>query len=196
MSLILDSATDSVGIDHLALLIQTLEYDRPVVYFLRLVALVVDHTAEGHLTAIKEALAEEKQRLGVDLYALLKTTLVGFGSDGASNFVGRFGGLGVILSEDTRGSKDTLYRVHCLPHRLNLAGRALVEKMQPLQQFEDHIKAMARFVNNQKPRNLVFMTKVARDYCQRMPRFTYTSQNYGLLRRSSYSETFAVRCLY
>ena len=174
MSLILDSAMDSVGIEHVALLLQTLEYDKPVVYFLRLVKIGVDTTAEGYKTLIKEALKEDKERFGVDLYELFKTTLVGFASDGLSTFVGHVGGLGVLLSTELHGNKDKIYRVHCLPHRLNLAGRALVDRLSPLHAFEDNIKAIARFVNNQSPRNLEFMTNVAKAYCQRMPRLTYT----------------------
>ena len=174
MSLILDSATDSVGIEHVALLLQTLEYDKPVVYFLRLVKIGVDTTAEGYKTLIKEALLQEKDRFGVDLYELFKTTLVGFASDGLSTFVGHIGGLGVLLSTELHGNKDKIYRVHCLPHRLNLAGRALVDRVPALHTFEDNIKSIARFVNNQSPRNLEFMTNVARAYCQRLPRITYT----------------------
>ncbi len=74
-------------------------------------------------------------------------------------FSGHVSGLGVKLSQEFRGNPDALYRIHC--HKLNLAGRNLVDNVSELQKFESNIKSMATFLNPQNSKNLIFYTDFA-----------------------------------
>ena len=65
------------------------------------------------------------------------------------------------LSEDLYGNKDRLYRQHCLPHKLNLAGRELADKIPALQKFENDIKGIAK-VTAQNAKYSAYMMELAR----------------------------------
>ena len=61
----------------------------------------------------------------ISLQLLFTAKLVGMGSDGASNMVGKKGGLSALLKNNIN---DELVNVHCFAHRLELAFRNVLKK--------------------------------------------------------------------
>ena len=113
MSYIMNTATDTMGKYYLVIQFQTVENNKPVVYFYKLVPMGGDKSAEGYLRTINAALAADKEKYKVDLREHLKTYLVSMTTDGEGALVGRHQGLGVLLSKDLWGSPTRLFRHHC-----------------------------------------------------------------------------------
>ena len=95
----------------MSILIQTIEKNRPVVFFYRLVHL--DETAEDAETlkdAVKTVLDEVDK-----LWDIVKKKLVGLITDGASTMVGYKSGLGKRMEKAI--GRPIRIRHHCLSHR-------------------------------------------------------------------------------
>ena len=76
ISLIMDTSDDFQKRHYLSVMFQTIEKNRPVVYFYRLIELTSDERGKGLYDALIGALEED------DLLNHIKTNLVGFTSDG------------------------------------------------------------------------------------------------------------------
>ena len=140
-SLIVDTST-SIGLYHyLTVLIQTLENERPVVYFYRLIEAGADSTAGGLLTVLKNALEQE----AIDIMPYIMENLVGFGSDGASVNLGKKGGF-VVKLENFINRK--LYTVWCMPHRLELAIKAAIRENPGMKRFDGIVTELTNFYNS------------------------------------------------
>jgi hypothetical protein len=173
-SLILDTATDSVGNDMLVILFQILENDRPYVLFYKLKQMGVDVTAEGYKRIILDSFEEDKKQHNIDMLKYAEKNLVGFTSDGAAVFSGKHNGLGVLLSRTLKNDSTVLFRQHCLRHKLNLAVRKLVDDVNELDKFESDIKLIARFYNSHNPKNLAHLHNLASVRNFKVTRLTYT----------------------
>lgn len=141
-SLIIDGST-SIGLYHyLTVLLQTLENERPVVYFYRLIDVGQDSSATGLMNVFESSLSKEK----IDITAYLKRNLVGFGADGASVNLGRKGGFIVKLNEFVGGRE--IYSVWCMPHRLELAIKAALKANPGMYIVDEAITALTNFYNS------------------------------------------------
>jgi hypothetical protein len=141
-SIIVDGST-SLGLYHyLTVLIQTLEKEKPVVYFYKLIEVGADSSAEGLLRAFEEALKKDVR----DSFGYLKTNLVGFGSDGASVNLGKDGGFVVKLKELFENNR--IYTVWCMPHRIELAVKAALKANPFMNIFDDTITGVVNFYNS------------------------------------------------
>lgn len=113
ISLIVDGTTDSSRVHYLIVYFQTIENNNPMIYFYRLLE-VHQETSEGLFNALTDAWKKESK----DLYAYMKSNLIGFASDGAAVNVGKKGGLALHLKNFAR---NPIFAVHCMAHRLELA---------------------------------------------------------------------------
>lgn len=140
-SLIVDTST-SIGLYHyLTVLIQTLENERPVIYFYRLIEVGEDSSADGLLRALKGAIYSED----IDIMPSLKDNVVGFGSDGASVNLGRRGGFVIKLQEFLR---KNLYTIWCMSHRLELSIKAAIKANPDMSKIDDTITELTNFYNS------------------------------------------------
>ena len=111
ISTILDSSTDNSGRHYLIVLFQTLEEERPIVYFYRLIHLDMDESADGLCNSLITSIQNEN----LDLYSYLKRNLIGFASDGASVMLGKHNGL---IRKLEKNLNKKLFGIHCMAHRL------------------------------------------------------------------------------
>jgi hypothetical protein len=140
-SLIVDTST-SIGLYHyLTVLIQTLEEERPVVYFYRLIEAGYDSTASGLLSLLKYSLLKEE----ADIFDHFKENLVGFGSDGASVNLGKNAGFAIKLSNLFGRSMFTIW---CMPHRLELAIKAALKANPTILLVDETITTLTKFYNS------------------------------------------------
>lgn len=161
LSMILDTATDSLGHDILIVLFQVLENDRPAIYFYKAARMGADHTAQGYLRTLKGLFNSDNETYSVDLEKYFKNgNLVGFASDGVAVFYGKDNGLGVLLSKEVYNDPEQLFRNHCLPHKLNLAARHALHAVPELEGTEDRIKESCNFYNSQNAKNLAHLTEL------------------------------------
>lgn len=114
ISLIVDSSTDPRQRHFFAVLFQTLEEGKPVVYFYKLIELSSDESAQGLFNVISEEWRKEEN----NFYDYMQENLVGFASDSALVMTGRHGGL-VTLFENF--GIQRIFRIHCMAYHLNLA---------------------------------------------------------------------------
>ena len=99
----------------MSILIQTIEKNRPVVFFYRLVHL--DETAEDAET-LKEAIKYVLEKVD-ELWDIVKKKLVGLITDGASTMTGYKSGLGKRMEKAI--GRPIRIRHHCLSHRYTWA---------------------------------------------------------------------------
>lgn len=141
-SLIVDTST-SIGLYHyLTVLIQTLENERPVVYFYRLIEVGKDSSAVGLMNAFADAVHTEK----IDVTRYFKHNLVGFGADGASVNMGSRGGF-IKKLEEFVGNR-AIYAVWCIPHRLELSVKHALTENPDMNFVDDTITLMTNFYNS------------------------------------------------
>ncbi|CAG7729801.1 unnamed protein product [Allacma fusca] len=88
LSIILDTATDSMGHGHLVVLCQTLENDEPKIYFYKLICMGADLTSDGFLRTLLKTFEQHKETHGIDLYAYFKNNLIGLGTYAVAVFYG------------------------------------------------------------------------------------------------------------
>lgn len=163
ISIIMDTSTDSRGNDFLVMLFQTLEQDKPVVYYYKLVRVKGDVTALGYLNLVRQAIEP-------NLWDYLKNNLVGLSTDGVSTFTGVNNGFGVLLSKEMFGehAPRQLFHVACLPHKLQLAARRVVDQLD-----EQVIKNVANMYNVQNPKNVAHIIQLAEVEDMRAYKITY-----------------------
>ena len=111
LSLLVDTSNDNNHNKYLSVLIQTIEKDRPIVYFYRLLELK-DETGAGMFDALFKAFHED------EIDNIIRDRLTGFASDGAASMTGKDNGLAVRIR---RAVKHPIYVIHCSAHRLQLA---------------------------------------------------------------------------
>ena len=153
-SLIVDTSTDYAGNHFLIVLIRAFEFDknaeneitaeRPVVYFYRLIEMGHSEDAQTMLNLIDTAL-EDDNKFGGRFRDKFKKKLVGFASDGASVMQGKYGGLAKKL-EDYSGR--SIYSIHCMAHRLQLATGHAWENAPIFNEAERLIDGIYNFYNN------------------------------------------------
>lgn len=152
MSIILDGTTD-MGLHHyLVVLIQTLEDNRPVMYFYKLIELVADESAEGQLNVLER----EFKKDGDDFFKYIKANMVGFGADGASVNSGRIAGLGKKLSNFI-SRPFPLFQVHCMPHRLELAVKHAIESNKFWDEFGKTMNGVDVFYTGHSQKRMQFL---------------------------------------
>jgi hypothetical protein len=95
----------------LSVYLRTIQNDAPRCFFFDLIR-IDSERAEN----LKEKIVDLFKAAGLE--EVMKKNLVGFASDGASVMTGRTGGLGVLLGQHYQRK---LYRIHCAPHKLQLA---------------------------------------------------------------------------
>jgi len=105
-SFILD--TSDAGYHYLSVLIQSIERERPVVYFYKLIKLGTDETGKGLFEALTKELIDD------DLLDHTKLNLVGVATDGAMSFRGHKNGL---VGHLKRLLSKNIFTIHCLAHR-------------------------------------------------------------------------------
>ena len=155
-SLIVDTST-SIGLYHYsAVLIQTLEREKPVVYFYKLIEVGSDSTANGLLNALKVELTRDP----ADTSSFFKKNLVGFGADGASVNLGHKGGFAKKLEEYFLEDR-TLYTVWCMPHRLELAIKAALKAVPEMNKFDETITAVTNFYNSRSYKRKAHLRQLA-----------------------------------
>jgi hypothetical protein len=137
-SLIVDGST-SVGLIHyVTVLIQTLEKERPVVYFYKLIEMGLDSTAQGLMDSLEESFKKEHK----DIIGFFKNNLVGLGADGASVNFGNKGGFIVKLRQFTG---NDIYAVWCMPHRMELAVKEAVKNHEVIAKIDEGITALTAY---------------------------------------------------
>ena len=72
---------------------------------------------------------------------VIKNNMIGFGSDGARVNLGKDNGLAKILSN---WAERDLYKIHCMPHRLELAVKKTLKKDE---YFPDAIALVNKIYN-------------------------------------------------
>ena len=141
ISIIVDAATDARQHHYLTILLHTIEDGSPMVYFYGNVMLTDDESANGLYKAIIKRWSEEPY----DFLQYMKRRLTGYASDGANVMSGRHGGLRAKFEEFI--SPRTMLSVHCMAHKLNLAGRKAFKRVNYIQYFEDNIVGVYQFYN-------------------------------------------------
>lgn len=121
---------------------QAIEEDSPVIYFYKLIPTSTDETAEGFYKSLRNAIVDEER----DLFSYLKNNLVGYGSDGASVMLGKYGGLAVVLEREM--TRRTLYKVYCMAHKLHLAITNAYKKHSFFAEMEKFLNNIYTFYNN------------------------------------------------
>jgi hypothetical protein len=58
-----------------------------------------------------------------------------------------------------RGKPEAIFRTHCMAHRLNLAGRRIVDKIKEVEKFETDMKSIAKSFNAQNPKWVSYLTR-------------------------------------
>lgn len=163
MSILLDTGVDQAGYDYLSVLIQTLEEDAPRCFFYRILPLGADLTAQGYRNTLNEAADNDSNDFGVpDLRNYMLNNLKSCITDGAATFTGRENGFGVLLSQELFGDKNKLFVMHCAAHRIQLAGRHLVDKIPDQQTSDNQLKSISTFYNQQHSKNLAHITEMSK----------------------------------
>ena len=108
LTLIIDSSHDSSANHICILLFQTLEDDVPVVHFYRALHFGARSRGIDYQREITKAFVDD------DIMSEVKSSLVAWTSDGASNMLSEDVGAAILLS-DTLDKK--LYKTHCEAHR-------------------------------------------------------------------------------
>ena len=104
----------------------TREY--PIIYFYSFEQIKYDESAQGYMNLISQKFNSENaaNNLGIYFENIIKRNLIGFASDGANVMIGSNGRVSQKLTEYVERS---IFTIHCLAHRLQLAvGRAWNEK--------------------------------------------------------------------
>lgn len=140
-SIIVDGSSDISDNHYLSIYFQILEKNVPVVVFYKLVELSSDVTAQGIYTSVKTALQNED----VDLLNYFRTNLVGFASDGEPTMSGQNNGLIALIRKD---SKNHIFSIHCMAHRLELIIKHALETNKYFEKFEQIINELFQFYNN------------------------------------------------
>lgn len=113
-SIIIDGSTDITDTHFLIVYFQLLENNVPITCFYKLLETSSDVTANGFFKTIWDGLKNEER----DFFNYFKRNLIGFASDGESVMSGVRGGLISFI----RGiSKQPIYAIHCMAHRIHLA---------------------------------------------------------------------------
>lgn len=189
MSLLIDSLTDSSGNHVFVVLIQTLENDRVVVYYYKLLQVGFDETAEGY----RDLITKQWNKDGI--YDVVTQALVGIASDSASVFVGRGrksnrqetfpvaegeegnsqvdddGGLILKLQRQMR-KRVLVFK--CLPHRLNSAIRKAFSNIPYMDTIEERLKTLHNFFNNQMHKTGAHLQQLAKALEETLYSYTYT----------------------
>lgn len=100
---------------------------------------------------------------------------MGLATDGVSTFTGTHRGFGVLLSQELFGidKPRKLYHVACLPHKLQLAARRVVDNVEDLEEFEQGVKNLANMYIAQNPKNVAHLLALADVEGMRSYRITY-----------------------
>lgn len=112
ISIIVDDTTDLSTVHFKIVYFQTIEDNRPVIYFYKLIELKAE-TGQAHFDVVRSAWENESP----GFLEYMKENLVGFASDGASVNVGRHNGMITYLKN---WASKPLFAVHCMAHRLEL----------------------------------------------------------------------------
>ncbi len=135
-AIILDGASDAASNHYLVVLLQLCEFNRPTIYFYRLLPVSSDETADGLLGLLTAAFVV------VGLADFFKHNLAAYGSDGAAVMQGKNNGLGKKIEEYVG---RTIVSVHCLAHRIHLAVRRAFKKFTMMFQLESFINGLYTF---------------------------------------------------
>ena len=106
LSLIIDAS--DAGYHYLSVMIQTIENNRPVVYFYELIKLTADESGKGLFNSLIEQLTKD------NLLEFVQENLYGVASDGQSSMISPEVGLIKYLSDF---AQQPIYKIHCLSHR-------------------------------------------------------------------------------
>ncbi|XP_031639159.1 E3 SUMO-protein ligase KIAA1586-like, partial [Contarinia nasturtii] len=122
ISIIIDDSTDAGNVHFKIVYFQTIESDRPVIYFYKLIELSAG-TGIGGFQAITSAWESEKR---TDFISYMNKNLIGFSSDGDSTNTGKHTGILKYLKD---WSSKPIFSVHCMSHRLELVIKHAFEKL-------------------------------------------------------------------
>lgn len=111
ISILVDTTTDVSVKNYLSVYLRILENSTPRCFFYDLILVNSEKAAN-----LRDLIVNTLRTDGI--YDHVKKYIIGFASDGASVMTGDAGGLGKLLGDHFGKS---LYRVHCAPHKLQLA---------------------------------------------------------------------------
>ena len=153
ISIIMDTSVDLNKVNYLSVLLQTIEDERPAVYFYRLLPLKAAGTGEGIFNLVKNALQEDK------LLDYFKKNLVGYNTDGDMKFRGEKNG---VLGFFRRFFKPRKFlAIHCMCHRLELALHHSLKKYDWYIGFENTLNSIHNFYYGHSHRRLEFLREMA-----------------------------------
>lgn len=112
ISIIVDDTTDLSAVHYMIVYFQTIEENRPVIYFYKLIE-ITSETGEAHFNVLISAWMNEKTAF----VEYMKQNLVGFASDGHPINIGEQNGMIAYLR---RWASKPLFAIHCMAHRLEL----------------------------------------------------------------------------
>ena len=103
---------------------------------------------QANAESLYESLTSFLHGLGITS-EILKSQMIGFCSDGASNMTGKFKGLGTLLRQNVG---DHLQTFHCMAHRLELAIHSTVKEINPVGHFQILLDSLYAFYSR-SPKN-------------------------------------------
>lgn len=112
ISIIVDDTTDLSATHYKIVYFQTIEENRPVIYFYKLIELKAE-TGEAHFKVLISAWDDEKPEFS----KYMKQNLIGFASDGHPSNLGVKNGM---IAHLRLWASKPLYATHCMAHRLEL----------------------------------------------------------------------------
>ena len=167
-SLIMDGSTDSGQTHHMIIYIQTIEDDRPVIHFYRLIQLSKDETSQGIFDSIRDKLKEDA------LECVFNTNFIGFGSDGASVMRGVNNGLEKKFRDKYN---HRLFSIHCMAHRLNLVTtRALRDRFPTFKAMEKFLSKVYSFYSGTSHKRLDHLKESAAEIEEEYYKIKYIHQ--------------------
>ena len=153
ISIIMDTSVDLNKVNYLSVLLQTIEDERPTVYFYRLISLRSAGTGEGIFNSVKNALNEDK------LLDYFKKNLVGYNTDGDMKFRGEKNG---VLGYFRRFFEPRKFlAIHCMCHRLELALHHSMKKYDWYNGFENTLNTIHNFYYSHSHKRLEFLREMA-----------------------------------
>ncbi len=162
-SIIVDTATDPSLRHYLIVYIRFVVYKGryvgPSTVLYRVIEMGTLETAEAMYNALLNAFREDS-RLGEDFYQVVKRRLVAFVADGASVNMGRRNGLATRLDRDF--SEKSLYVIHCMAHRLDLAIARAWKGKDFFKAMNTEVNNVYYFYNNKKYKRLAHYKETAK----------------------------------
>lgn len=171
-SIIVDGNTDKHNIPYLIVYIHTLENNRPIAYFYRIIELNKGESSEAMFNALIECVKADTTET-IDFFGFFKRRLIALISDGASNMVSP----GVSLYARLKSfANEKLISIHCMAHRLDLAVQWAVEKDKSFSyfnKFNSILNSLYTFYQSRGSKRFQHLSETASDLGIELKRLKY-----------------------